>query len=156
MKVLLYEISFSTICSNKEWKPDGVMWVLEQGIVIRALESLCSQDGGPDFIPLDCVAELVIFMELGRKQRDETMILALLWDGREAGFRFWLFFRFCEFTGVVQACKLFQSQPWIWESRMLVSHICPAVPGGSEYSFAFAHLTKEVQMIWVIVAQGRG
>lgn len=54
------------------------MWVLEQGIVIRALESLCSQDGGPDFIPLDCVAELVIFMELGRKQRDETMILALL------------------------------------------------------------------------------
>lgn len=25
------------------------------GIVIRALESLCSQDGGPDFIPLDGV-----------------------------------------------------------------------------------------------------
>lgn len=75
-----------------------------------------------------CVAELVVFMESGMKQRDEAMILALLWDGREAEFRFWLCFSLCEFIGVAQACKLLQSQPWIWaENRVLVSQLWPAL-----------------------------
>lgn len=117
-----------------------------------------------------CVAELVVFMESGMKQRDEAMILALLWDGREAGFRFWLCFSLCEFIGVAQACKLLQSQPWIWgENRVLVSQLClwwkwvylypcSAEPLEVRQGPILEHkvVTREMQKIRVNVAQGRG
>lgn len=140
----------------------------------------CSQGSGVSLQPrwwpgfyccwCTCVPELVIFMELGMKQRDEAMILALLWDGREAAFRFWLCFDFCEFTGVAQACKVFQCQPWMWgENRVLASqlcswwkwvylHPCGAEPLGARQgpTLEIKVVTGEMQKLWANVAQGRG
>lgn len=117
-----------------------------------------------------CIAEFVIFMELGMKQRDKAVILALLWEGRKAGFRFWLCFSFWGFTREAQACKLFQSQHWMWGgNRVLASQLCPAllevsVPlplwcwttWSKTRTLEHKVVTREMQKTWVTVSQGRG